>query len=99
MDHAIVFVRAVSISRLVAIAAAAWALIAVVSSGVAAQTLTDPIPQTKSSSPPAVPKSPPTGHVKSCSAYGAGFVNVAGTDACVKIGGYVGVEVTSSPAR
>jgi hypothetical protein len=25
--------------------------------------------------------------VKSCSAYGAGYVNISGTDACVKVGG------------
>jgi hypothetical protein len=33
--------------------------------------------------------------MKSCSLYGAGFVNVPGTDACIKIGGYVTVEGTT----
>lgn len=28
-----------------------------------------------------------------CAQYGAGFVRAAGSDTCVKIGGYVGVDV------
>jgi hypothetical protein len=36
--------------------------------------------------------STPAGRAKSCSAYGAGFVNVPGTDACIKMGGYVTTE-------
>ncbi len=30
-------------------------------------------------------------HVGSCAAYGAGFVKVAGTDTCVKVGGSVSI--------
>jgi hypothetical protein len=30
-------------------------------------------------------------HVNSCSAYGAGYVNIPGTDTCVKVGGSVTV--------
>jgi hypothetical protein len=30
--------------------------------------------------------------MKSCSIYGAGFVQVPGSDACIKIGGSVSVE-------
>jgi hypothetical protein len=52
-----------------------------------AQTLTEPNPHTKISSPHA--KSLPTARMKSCSLYGAGFVNVRSTDACIKVGGYV----------
>jgi hypothetical protein len=62
-----------------------------------AQTLTEPNPQTKISSPPA--KSLLTARMKSCSLYGAGFVNVPGTDACIKIGGYVTVEGMTKGAR
>jgi hypothetical protein len=59
--------------------------------GVAAQTLTDPNPPPKWVREPAA-KSRPAMQQKSCKAFGAGFVNVPGTDACVKIGGWVGVE-------
>ncbi len=80
------------ISRLSAITAVASMLTVVAGSTVSAQTLTNPNPQTKWPPPHAVAKSPPSGRVKSCAAYGAGFVNVAGTDACVKIGGFVSTE-------
>jgi hypothetical protein len=36
--------------------------------------------------------------MKSCSLFGAGFVNVPGT-ACIKIGGYVTVEGTAKQGR
>jgi hypothetical protein len=36
----------------------------------------------------------------SCAAYGPGFVKVAGSDTCVKVGGAIGVDVgTSRGAR
>ena len=56
------------------------------------QTLTQPSPQTKTP-PAAATKSRPTAHVKTCDAYGAGFRNIPGTDACLKIGGGVTVDV------
>jgi hypothetical protein len=59
----------------------------------AAQTLTQPNPQTKTPPPAAATKSRPTGHVKTCDTYGAGFRNIPGTDACLKIGGGVTVDV------
>jgi hypothetical protein len=62
-----------------------------------AQTLTEPNPQTKILSPHA--KSLPTARMKSCGLYGAGFVNVPGTDACIKIGGYMTVEGGTKRAR
>lgn len=79
--------------------ATAVALATVVSSGLA-QTLTQPNPAaqaktslTKTSPPTVATKSHPAGHVKTCEAYGAGFRNIPGTDACVKIGGGVTVDV------
>jgi hypothetical protein len=73
------------------ILATAAVLVIVVSPSLA-QTLTQPNPT------PQVPrsvttKSRPTGHVKTCDAYGAGFRNIPGTDACIKIGGGVTVDV------
>ena len=59
----------------------------------AAQTLTQPNPQTKTPPPAAATKSRPAGYVKTCDAYGAGFRNIPGTDACLKIGGGVTVDV------
>jgi porin-like protein len=74
--------------------ATAAALAVVVSPGFA-QTLTQPNPTaaTKTSPPPVAAKSRQTGHVKTCDAYGAGFRNIPGTDACLKIGGGVTVDV------
>lgn len=66
--------------------------VAVMASGVFAQTLTDPDSPPKWSPPKSAAKSPAAARTKSCSAYGAGFVNVPGTDACIKIGGWVSVE-------
>jgi hypothetical protein len=57
-----------------------------------AQTLTQPNPQPKSPPPTVTTKSRPAGHVKICDAYGAGFVNIPGTGACIKVGGGVTVE-------
>jgi hypothetical protein len=60
-----------------------------------AQTLTQPNPvaATKTSPPTNAAKPRHTGHVKTCDAYGAGFRNIPGTDACIKIGGGVTVDV------
>jgi hypothetical protein len=73
--------------------ATAAALAAAVSSGTA-QTLTQPnsTPQAETPPPKDAAKSRHTGHVKTCDAYGAGFRNIPGTDACIKIGGSVTVE-------
>ena len=69
------------------------AVLALVVSPATAQTLTQPNSQTKTPSSAVTTKSRPTGHVKTCDAYGAGFRNIPGTDACLKIGGGVTVEV------
>jgi hypothetical protein len=87
------------ILRSIGLVAATTMLAVVITSGVVAQTLTDPNSQTKMSSPQVATKSRPTGRMKSCSLFGAGFVNVPGTDACVKIGGYVTVEGTAKQGR
>jgi hypothetical protein len=65
----------------------------VAASSVVAQTLTDPYPKTNASPSGVTTKSHPTAHVKNCSAYGAGFMVMPGTDMCIKIGGSVTVEV------
>jgi hypothetical protein len=66
-------------------------LAAMASQGVVAQTLTAP----KSPPPPVTAKSSSAERMKSCSAYGAGFVQIPGSDACVKIGGFVTMEGTA----
>jgi hypothetical protein len=71
---------------------AAAALLGLAVSNATAQTLTNPnAPQW---SPPhqAATHREATRPKKSCKQFGAGFVAVAGTDACVKIGGWVTVE-------
>jgi hypothetical protein len=37
-------------------------------------------------------KAKPVEYVKICSAYGAGFYYIPGTDICLRVGGYVFVE-------
>lgn len=59
-----------------------------------AQTPTNPAP--KPAPLPAPAKSLVRERVKTCSAYGAGFVQLAGTDACVKIGGGVTMDATGT---
>jgi len=81
--------------RALAVVMAAAMLSVASASGADAQTLSEPNPQSKWSPPRAATNTPPQRRPKSCSIYGAGFVNVPGTDACVKIGGYVGAEVTT----
>lgn len=77
-----------------AVGTTAIALVLLTGSGVAAQTLADPHAQQQPSPPPLKSQSQPNRPVKSCSAFGPGFVNVPGTDACVKVGGSVTVEGT-----
>jgi Porin subfamily len=85
--------------RSAAAIAAAAALAVTIGDGAAAQTLTNPNPQPAPSRPPAAAKPRESEHVKSCSAYGAGFVNIPGTGACVKIGGSVTVDSGISRGR
>lgn len=74
------------------VVAATIASAVAVSSGVIAQTLIEPKPKT--AQPSALAKSQPALRRKSCSAFGAGFAQVPGTDTCVKIGGYVTIDGT-----
>jgi hypothetical protein len=67
-------------------------LAAAAGESVLAQTLTDPNSQPRSPRPTLTAKPPSSEHMKSCSIYGAGFVQVPGSDACIKIGGSVSVE-------
>jgi hypothetical protein len=64
------------------------------SSGVTAQTLVEPNAKPKLSPPSSLTKSQPALRRKSCSAFGAGFAQIPGTDTCVKIGGFVTIEGT-----
>lgn len=92
MDRRIAHAPAHPSRRAVAVLAATAALAVAISSGGVAQTLTEPNPQTKAPPPTVTTKSRPAGHAKICSAYGAGFVNVPGSDACIKIGGGVTID-------
>ncbi|HEY2245323.1 MAG: porin [Xanthobacteraceae bacterium] len=67
--------------------------------GIGAQTLTEPNSKPKLSQPSGLAKSEPARRMKSCSTFGAGFVQIPGTDTCVKIGGYVTTEGTVNHAR
>jgi Porin subfamily len=79
--------------RLVVLAVASALLMGFVAADAAAQTLTNPNPPPKWSAPQGGAKSRTTAQAKkSCKEFGAGFVNVPGTDACVKVGGFVTVE-------
>jgi Porin subfamily len=77
----------------VAVMVAAMIVAAIVASDVVAQT-----PPSSTAAPKALPRSFATPNVaktapmkqtKSCSSYGEGFVNVPGTDTCIKAGGYM----------
>jgi hypothetical protein len=67
--------------------------------GIGAQTLTEPNSKPKLSHPSGLVKSEPVRRTKSCGTFGAGFVQVAGTDMCVKIGGSVSTEGGVNRAR
>jgi hypothetical protein len=67
--------------------------------GATAQTLIEPNSKPKLSQPSGSAKPQPGLRTKFCSAFGAGFVQVPGTDTCVKIGGYVTMEGTTNQGR
>jgi Porin subfamily len=67
--------------------------------GIGAQTIIEPNPKPKLSQPTGSTTPKPGLRTKSCSAFGAGFVQLPGTDTCVKIGGYVTIEGTSNHGR
>jgi hypothetical protein len=74
------------------LAAASALLMGLAVSNAAAQTLTNPNAAKWSPPRPAAKHHEATRPKKSCKEFGAGFVAVAGTDTCVKIGGWVTVE-------
>jgi hypothetical protein len=80
--------------RTVALLAISLVATAVSAAGATAQTLTDPNPKTSPPPPPAAAKSAAAQHLKSCSAFGTGFIQIPGTDGCVKIGGNVSTDVS-----
>jgi hypothetical protein len=80
------------------IIAAIATLAVMVDHGADAQTLTNPNPPAPSR-PPLAAKPDASSRVKSCSAYGAGYVNIPGTDACVKVGGSVTVGGSVNQGR
>jgi hypothetical protein len=87
-----------TLCRAAAIAAAVTLPITIVD-GSRAQTLTDPSAQLAPSRPPRAAKPRASSNVKLCSEYGAGFVKIPGTGACIKIGGSVTGESTISRGR
>ena len=62
-----------------------------VTSGAIAQTLLEPNSRPKAQ-PSGLAKPQPALRTKACSAFGAGFVQIPGSNTCVKIGGFVTVE-------
>ena len=84
--------------RSAAIAAAVMFSITI-SNSARAQTLADPNSQPPPSRSQPAAKLRATTNVKSCSEYGAGFVYIPGTGACIKIGGSVTVESGMSRGR
>lgn len=81
------------------VVALTMALAALAASGVIAQTLTEPNSRPKTSQPSGSAKSQPALRAKACSSFGAGFVQVPGTDTCVKIGGFVTMDGTVNHGR
>ncbi len=91
MERLVAFAPLRSTLRMAVIAAAILPF-AALETAASAQTLTDPVPQAKRPAAQSPAKSQSVARRKSCGAYGAGFVAVPGTDACVKIGGWATVE-------
>jgi hypothetical protein len=77
------------------IAAASAALTLALAATALAQTLTEPTPKSKWAAPAKTEKAHAAAHLKTCAAYGAGFVQVPGTNACIKVGGFVEGTVSS----
>jgi hypothetical protein len=91
MDHRICTVSCRIVGTAMMVMVVVTALVAAASS-VAAQTLTEPSPTTKSSGRGATAPAPAPQRATACATYGAGFVQMPGTDACIKIGGYVTMQ-------
>ena len=100
MNNRIVFVPVAAVVRTVAIMVAATIIAAAATSGVVAQTPPSPTGTPKapprSFATPDVTKTAPVKQTRSCSSYGEGFVNVPGTDTCIKAGGYMRTDAGAS---
>jgi hypothetical protein len=99
MNNRIVFVPVAAVVRTVAIIVAATIIAAAATSGVVAQTPPSPTGTPKaprSFATPDVTKTAPVKQTRSCSSYGEGFVNVPGTDTCIKAGGYMRTDAGAS---
>ena len=74
-----------------AVTAVAIFVVAAAASDAVAQTTSTPAPriQPDSFATPSTTRAAPAKPAKSCSIYGDGFVQVPGTDTCVKMNGYV----------
>jgi hypothetical protein len=82
--------------RCIALTAAVTVAATIIAPCAMGQTLAQPNPPPNKPSPPPSKKfRAGTRHEESCSAFGTGFVKVPGTDACVRIGGWVTIEGTS----
>jgi hypothetical protein len=97
MGHWIAAVSTKLIKHSAVVAPVTMVLVVALLSTVVAQTMTGPNPPTRVSPPrePAPAEQSSTGRITSCSTYGVGFVHVPGTDACVKIGGFVEMDGTT----
>lgn len=84
----------IRLTRRAGAAAALILAVGIANSSAPAQTLTQPNPPVRWTPPRRSAKSPRSAHVKSCDTFGAGFVAVPGSDACVRIGGWVSVDGT-----
>jgi hypothetical protein len=87
-------ISSAAIARIVrtgTVTAAAMLVVAVAAPEAVAQTASTPSPriQPDSFATPSTAKTVPAKPMKSCSVYGDGFVQVPGTDTCVKMNGYV----------
>lgn len=69
-----------------------FAIVALIALTPAAPALAQSKPAKK---PDPAAKAQPDTRVKTCAEYGAGFVRVEGTGACVKIGGYLRMQGTT----
>lgn len=82
-------------TSVLACCAVAIALTAAAASSATAQTLTDPYPH-QTPSHPAAEKPAAAKHMKACPEFGAGFYRVAGSNTCVKVGGFIDAGVTGN---
>jgi Porin subfamily len=81
----------IALPRVVAAVAVTLALTVPTVSSAVAQTLTNPNPQPRPS-PPSDGKLASAKHQKACTSYGAGFIQIPGSDACIEVGGYVTID-------